>query len=139
MVSAWEAGSKPDAEKSVGELFADLSDELRRLARAEVRLAMTEARRKAKRATLGAAALGAAAVLGVGALGVLLACATMALAHVVPDWLAALLIGVGVLLVAGMSALAGRSALRRALPPVPEGAVGSVREDIETIAKGARP
>jgi hypothetical protein len=138
MVSAWEAGSKPDAEKSVGELFADLSDELRRLARAEVQLAVTEAKRKAKRAGMGAAALGAAAVLALGALGVLLASATMALAHVVPDWLAAVLIGVGVLLVAGLSAMIGRSALRKALPPTPEWAVGSVREDIETIAKGAR-
>jgi hypothetical protein len=138
MVAAWEAGRKPDGEKSVGELFADLSEELRRLAHAEVRLAMAEAKRKANRAGKGAAALGAAGALGLGGLGVLLASATLALAQVLQGWLAALLVGVGVLLLAGMAALVGRSALRRALPPLPEWTVGSVREDIETIAKGAR-
>jgi hypothetical protein len=136
MASAWEAGSKPREDRSVGELLTDLSDELRRLARAEVQLAMTEARRKAKRAGRGAGALGAAAVLGLIGLCVLVVSAVLALTLVLPGWLAALIVGVGAVLLAGLAALYGRGSLRRALPPVPQWAMSSVREDIETIRKG---
>jgi hypothetical protein len=136
MASAWEAGSKPIQDRSVGELLTDLSDELRRLARAEVQLAMTEGRRKAKRAGRGVGALGAAAVLGLIGLCVLVVSAVLALALVLPGWLAALIVGVGAVLLAGMAALFGRGSLRRALPPVPQWAMSSVREDIDTIRKG---
>jgi hypothetical protein len=60
----------------------------------------------------------------------------LALALVVPGWLAALLVGGAAVVLAGMAALIGRSSLRRALPPVPEWALSSVRTDIETIKKG---
>jgi hypothetical protein len=140
MVAAWEAGSRPAGrqakDKSVAELLADLSGELRRLAHAELRLAMIEARRKAKRAGRGAGALGAAAVLGLIGLCVLVTSAVLALALVVPGWLAALLVGGAAMVLAGMAALFGRGSLRRALPPVPEWALSSVRTDIETIRKG---
>jgi hypothetical protein len=137
MVAAWEAGSKPNADKSVSELLTDLSGELRRLAHAEVKLAMVEARRKARRAGRGAGALGAAALLGLIGLCVLVASAVLALALVLPGWLAALLVGGAALVLAGLAALFGRAFLRRALPPVPQWALTSVREDIETIRKGA--
>lgn len=132
MVAAWEANE----DKSIGELFSDLADELRRLARAEVKLAAAEAKRKAARAGVGAGALGGAAMLGFLGLAVLITCAVLALALVIPAWLSALLIGVGLLGIAGVMALVGRGALRRALPPVPEWTATSVREDVETIAKG---
>jgi hypothetical protein len=135
-MAVWEAGREPDSARPTGELLADLADELRRLAHAEVRLAMTETRRKAKRIGLGAGALGAAAVLGLCGTGVLAACAVLALALVLPAWLAALLVGVGVLGMAGMAALTGRFALRGARPIVPQWTIDSVREDIETIRKG---
>jgi uncharacterized membrane protein len=140
MASAWEAGSGPAGQqardKSVGELLTDLSDELSRLARAEVKLAMIEAKRKAKRASRGAGAFGAAALLSLIGLCVLVASAVLALALVVPGWLAALLVGGAAVVLAGMAALIGRGSLRRALPPVPEWALSSVRTDIETIRKG---
>jgi hypothetical protein len=60
------------------------------------------------------------------------------LALVWPAWLAALVIGGGALVLAGMAAVVGRSSLRRSLPPVPQWAISSVREDIDTIRKGAR-
>ncbi len=138
MVAAWEAGQRNEADKSVGELLADLSDGLQRLARAEVRLAVTETKRKARRAGKGAGALAVAGVLALVGLGVLAACAVLALAHVLPGWLAALLVGVGLFMLAGMAALFGLFALRRALPPVPERALHSVRDDIEVIGKRVR-
>lgn len=135
-MTAWEAGRDPDPAKPTGQLLADLGDELRRLAHAEIQLAMVEARRKANRARMGGAAFGAAAVLGLGGVGVLLACATIALMLVWPGWLAALVVGVAVLALAGICALVGRSSLKRAFPLLPQWTMASVREDIETIGKG---
>ncbi len=135
-MTAWEVGRDPDPARPTGELLGDLADELRRLARAEVQLALTETRRKARRIGIGVGALGTAAVLGVGAVGVLIASATLALALVLPGWLAALLVGAGVLILAGMSALTGRFALRGARPIIPRWTMNSVREDLATIRKG---
>jgi putative superfamily III holin-X len=136
---AWEAGREPDPARPTGELLGDLAEELRRLARAEVQLAMTETRRKAKRMGMAAAAVGTAAVLGLGAVGALVASAVAALALVLPVWLAALLTAVGVLGLAGAMALVGRFALRHALPIIPQWTLSSVREDVETIRKGVHP
>lgn len=124
-------------DHSTGELLDELSDQLRRLARAEARLAVVELRRRGKHAGLGAAAFGMATAAGLLGGGALVAGAIVALDRVLPLWLAALLVGVAVLLGAGMAALLGRSALRRALPPIPTWAAASVREDVRTIAKGA--
>jgi hypothetical protein len=55
------------------------------------------------------------------------------LAKVMPAWVAALLVGVVLLVVAGVLALLGRSQVRRATPPVPEEAVRGVRADIDTV------
>jgi hypothetical protein len=131
-VHAEEAG----AQRSTGELLADLSEQLGRLIHAEVQLATTELRRKGRRAGLGAALFAVAAVAAIIGVSVLVACAILALAIILPAWLAALLVGAAVLLGAGLFALIGRFALRRATPPTPGWAITSVREDIKTIAKG---
>jgi hypothetical protein len=135
-MTAWEAGREPDPARPAGELLGDLVDELRRLARAEVQLAMTETRRKAKRMGIGAGAMGAAAALGLCGTGALVACAMIALARVLPWWLAALLTGVGVLMIAGMFASVGLVSIRGAMPLIPQWTITSVREDIDTIRKG---
>lgn len=136
-MTAWEAGRDPDPRRPTGELLADLIDELRRLAHAEARLAITETRRRVRRAGVGIGALGVAAVLGLGACGVLIASATLALMLVMQPWLAALLTGVGALLLAGLCALIARSAIRLALPIAPQRTVDSVRRDVDVIKKGA--
>jgi len=48
-------------------------------------------------------------------------------------WFAALIVGVVLLLVAGVLALVGRSRLRAATPPVPEQAVRGVQEDVSAV------
>jgi hypothetical protein len=138
-LTAWEAGRDPDPARPATELLGDLAVELRRLARAEVQLAVTETRRKAKRLSIGAVALAMAAVLGLCGVGALVAGAAAALALVLPWWLAALLAGVGVLGLAGMMALTGLLALRAARPILPQWTINSVREDIQTIRKGGHP
>jgi uncharacterized membrane protein YqjE len=136
--TAGQESRTTDKDRSVGELVGELSEEIRRLATAEAKLAVTELRRKAKRAGLGAGMLGAAGLFGVIGLMVLVACAVLALALVLPAWLSALIVGAAALVVAGMSALMGRAALRRATPVTPEWAMSSVREDLEAIKKGVQ-
>jgi hypothetical protein len=75
--------------QSVAELIKQVSEEPSRLLRSELRLAQAEMTQKAKTAGVGIGAFGAAAVLGWFALGCLLATAILALALVLPAWLAA--------------------------------------------------
>ncbi|MER6899006.1 phage holin family protein, partial [Amycolatopsis sp. NPDC000740] len=57
----------------------------------------------------------------------------LGLALVVPGWLAALIVGGALLLVAGLAALIGGKEASRAGGPVPEESVDRVREDVETM------
>lgn len=124
-------------DRTTTELLGELSDQLRRLIRAETRLATVELRRKGKRAALGAGAFGIAAAGGLLGGGAVVTGAIVALDTVVPLWLAALATGVAILVGTGLAALLGRHALRRAFPPVPSWAMTSAREDVRTIVKGA--
>lgn len=133
-----DTGTAPFA-RSTGELVGELSEQVSRLVRDEVRLAWREVQRKGAHARTGAGLFGAAGVLAVYGGGAVLAGLVLLLAMVLPAWLAALAIGGGLLLVAALTALVGRSQLRRAAPPVPDRAVASVREDLAVIRQRARP
>jgi membrane protein len=120
-------------DRSIAELVQDLSDQVRRLVRDEMRLAVDELRRKGRRAGRGAGLTGVAGVLALyGGLS-LVAAAVIALALVLPAWLSALLIGVALLLVAGLAALLGRRSLQSAGPPVPEEAAAGVAKDVRAV------
>ena len=53
-------------------------------------------------------------------------------------WLAALIVGVALLAVAGTAALLGKGRLQKNAPPVPTEAVDSVKTDVEVIKERAR-
>jgi uncharacterized membrane protein YqjE len=121
---------------STGELVRRLSTQLSDLIRRELELARNELTAKGKRAGAGAGLAGTAGVIALFGVAALIAAAIAGLAIVVPVWLSALIVGVVLLLVGGVLALAGRSQLRRATPPVPQQAVQGVQEDVATV-KGA--
>lgn len=131
-----EAHQKPAEERSVAELVSDLADELKRLVRDELRLAVFELQRKGKRMGLGAGLLGAAGILALFGAGALIAAVILALALVLPAWLAAVVTGGGLLIAAGVAALIGRKEVERARPPVPEEAMEGVRKDVDTVKQG---
>jgi MFS family permease len=118
---------------STGELVQRLSAQLSELVRRELDLARTELAAKGKRAGAGAGLAGAGGVVALFGVGALIAAAIAGLATVVPVWLSALIVGVVLLLVAGVLALVGRSRLRQATPPVPEQAVRGVQEDVAAV------
>ena len=120
-------------EQPLGDLVKQLAEQTSRLARLEVELAKTSVQEKGRAARSGVSMLGAGAVLALLGLGALTACAILALTHVVDDWLAALIVGVVLLALAGIAALIGRSRLRRIPPLVPERSAESVRDDVASV------
>jgi hypothetical protein len=123
---------------STAELLKRLSTQLSDLIRGEMELARTELTAKGKRAGTGAGLAGAGGVVALYGVGALIAAAIAALALMLPVWLSALIVGVVLLLVAGVLALAGRRQLRRATPPMPEQAVESVQRDVETVKEAVQ-
>jgi hypothetical protein len=121
------------SDVSTGELVRKLSTQLSELVRRELELARTELAAKGKRAGAGAGLAGAGGVVALFGAGALVAAAVAGLATVMPVWLSALIVGVVLLIVAGVLALAGRSRLRTATPPVPEQAVRGVQDDVSTL------
>lgn len=123
----------PGSDISTAELVRNASEQISRLVRDEMRLARMELTAKTRRVGVGAALLSVAGVLGVYAMTAVLVGIGLAIAEGVPGWAAALILAGGLLLFAGIFALGGLGALRRAGPPMPAEAMDSVRHDIETV------
>jgi MFS family permease len=120
-------------EPSTGELVSEASRQVSKLVREELQLAQIEITAKAKKAGMGLGMFGASGVLALYGGGVLLAAGVLALALVVPGWLAALIVGGALMVVAGMTALVGKSRVAAAAPPVPERTVQSVKREVEAV------
>jgi membrane protein len=126
------------SEQSAGELVKQMTEQVSTLVRDELKLAQVEMTRKGKQAGIGAGMLGGGGVIALYAVACLLAAAVIGLSHVMQAWLAALIVGVVLLAVAGVAALLGKSRVQRAVPPVPKEAVQSVKTDVEEIKERAR-
>lgn len=117
-------------DESVGELLKELSAQTSMLVRQELDLAKAEMVQKGKKAGLGAGMFGAAGVLALFALGALTACLIAALATGMKTWLAALIVAVVYVGIAGVVALTGKNKVQEATPPVPEQTVDTLKEDV---------
>lgn len=123
-------------DRPVGQLVSDATEQITRLVRDEMRLAATELQRKGKRLGVGAGLLSGAGVLAFYGGAALVAALILGLATVLMPWLAALIVGVAVLGVAGVFAVVGKKQVQRAAPLVPEETTASVKVDINTIKEG---
>ena len=128
-----EPANLPTSQKSLGELFGDLSTQISALVRQEVQLAKTEITGKIAALAIGAAFLAVAAVMGLGAFLVILAAAVAALSLILPVWAAALIVAVVLLIVAGVAALMGIGSIKKATPPVPEKTIATLKEDAQWL------
>jgi uncharacterized membrane protein YqjE len=135
--AAGSARPQTAQEASAGELVRQLSEQVSVLVRDELKLAQLEMTRKGKQAGLGIGMFGASGLVALYAVGCLVACAIIAISGVVRPWLAALIVGVALLVVSGAAALLGKGRLQKSTPPVPEQAVGSVKADVEEIKERA--
>jgi len=132
------AQTAPAQERSTGELVKLMSEQVSVLVRDELKLAQTEMTRKGKQAGAGIGMLGGGGLVALYGLGCLIACVVLAISEALAAWLAALIVGVALLAVAGAAALMGKGRLQKATPPVPREAVGSVKTDVEEIKERAR-
>jgi hypothetical protein len=122
-------------DASIGDLTAQLGEQLSRLVRDEMRLAQAELKEKGKRAGIGAGLFGSAGLITFYGLACLVAAAVLGLSQVLDGWLSALIIGLGLLSLAAVAALMGKGQVQQAAPLVPEEAVASTKKDIDA-AKG---
>lgn len=137
--SSTNASSNPQLDAaSAGELVSRLSTQLTTLVRDEMRLAQAEVKEKGKKAGLGAGLFGGAGVVALYGVGALVACAIIALAHAVDDWLAALIVGVVLLIIAGVLALVGKKEVSAAGSPVPQEAVAGIKQDVATVKQSVK-
>jgi hypothetical protein len=133
-----DAYKDPNGERSISELVKDLSNQSSELARKEVELAKAEMAVKARRIGIGASAFGAAGLIALFAVGALTAALILALATTMPGWLAALVVTAVYGAIAGVAALIGKSRVEAGVPPVPERAIDTTKEDVEYVKQSAK-
>lgn len=129
--------SAQPGQLTTADLVKQASEQLTRLVRDEIRLARVELREKGRHAGAGIGLFSAAGMVTMYAIAALLAAGILGLSAAVPAWLAALLVGAALLLLAGVMALIGRAQLRQATPPYPEEAVQGVRADAQLLKERA--
>ena len=125
-------------DRPTGELLRDLSDHTTTLVKQEMELAKAELQEKGKQAGLGAGMFGGAGLFGLGAFAAVTACLIAALDQVMEIWLAALVVAVAYAVIAAVLAMTGKQKVKQAVPPVPEQAKDSVKEDLEWAKTQAR-
>ena len=132
------ATPSPDpSHASTAQLLGDLSDQVTRLVRDEVRLAQAEVTTKAKRLGVGAGLFGGAGLVALLGLNALITAAILGLAAALPGWLAAIIIAVVLFVIAGVLALIGKKDVQSAAPPLPTETLDSVKTDVATVKESA--
>jgi Putative Actinobacterial Holin-X, holin superfamily III len=120
-----------EPDRPIAELLRDFSEQTSRLIRSEMELARAELTEKGTRAGLGIGMFGGAGAFGFWAFGALTAAVILLLATAVKPWLAAVIVCAALALIAVVLALTGRVKLKQAVPPVPNQATESVKEDVQ--------
>lgn len=126
-------------EPTTGDLVKQMSEQVSTLIREELKLAQLEMTRKGKQAGTGFGLMGGGGMIALYGVGCLIACAVAAISLAWPIWLAALIVGAVLFIVAGIVAAAGRGRLRRATPVAPQQTIGSVKADVAEIKGRAHP
>jgi hypothetical protein len=140
-VPTLERGQRRDAhlsDDSVGELVSRASQQISQLVREEMRLAQAEMTQKGKRFGLGGGLFGGAGIVAFVAFLAFAAAAIAAIALALPGWAAALIVAGGLLVIAGLLALLGKTEIGRATPAVPKKTIASVRSDVAEVKARAR-
>jgi uncharacterized membrane protein YqjE len=123
-------------DASLGDLMSQLSAQVSRLVRDEMRLAQKEFQQSAKHAGLGAGLLGTAGLLAFLGVGSLIAAAIAAIAVALPVWAAALIVGATMLSVSGIAVLLSKKQADEVAPATPQ-TVANVKKDLQQV-RGAR-
>jgi membrane protein len=115
---------------TTGELMSQVVDRTRELVREEIALAKVEAKEQIRSTVSMASALAVGAACGIFGVMVLIAAAVLGIATGTPAWLAALVVGIALLVVAAIAAAVGWS--RRVRVPL-ERTRRTAQEDIRWV------
>jgi uncharacterized membrane protein YqjE len=121
----------------VGDLVQELSQHTAALVRQEMRLAQVEMQEKGKRVGIGAGMFGGAGLVAMYGVAAMIAAVIVLIGTAIEPWLAALIVGVVLLAVAGVLSLLGRKQVDQATPPKPERAMESVQRDVDHVKERA--
>ena len=116
--------------RTSGEIIRDILEGIEKLIHAEIRLARSEMAYKVRQLKNASAFVGISLVCGaLGAACLVLTCIA-AMTLVMPLWLAALLIGIGLFLVSGGAFAIGRTRIEQ-IDPAPRHTVETIQDDLE--------
>jgi len=120
----------PQIQRSVPEVLQDIIGNLQEIIRSEFRLAKTELKEEASRAARPAATFGAGLVFGFYGIGFLLLASVYGLSMVMAGWLAALIVG-AVLAVVAMGLISSSSKKLKRVNPAPNKTMRSIEENVQ--------
>jgi uncharacterized membrane protein YqjE len=127
----------PVNERSIADILKDIVGNMQEIVRSEVRLAKSELRNEATKTKSAAVAMAIGAVMAVFALLFLLWTVVDALAMVLPQWAAPLIVSVTLAIIAVVAFSVGRSRFKQ-VHPAPERTIESVKENVEWLKHQAR-
>lgn len=126
--------SQAQDQPGLGDLFSTLSSQASLLFRQELQLAQAEMTRKATRGGKNAAIVVLGAVLAHAALLTLIATLIAALSQVMETWLAALIVGVVLAIIAAVLIQHGINKLK-AIDPAPRQTIETMKENKEWLTQ----
>ncbi|HEX5167470.1 MAG TPA: phage holin family protein [Thermomicrobiales bacterium] len=121
-------------DRSLGELFSELSRQTSTLIRQEVALAKAEMKQKGSEAGKDIGMMAAGGALAYAGLLALIAMIIIVLANVMPWWLSALIVGSVVVAIGGLMIQRGMSSLKES-GVAPEQTIETLKEDKEWAKK----
>jgi hypothetical protein len=116
-------------DRSFADILQDIIANVQAIVRAEVRLAKAEISEEARKARPAGLRLVAGAVFGLSAVMFVLLAAVYGLSNVVPNWAAALIVGLGSGAIGALSARMGVTHVQR-IDPTPDKTIRSVKENV---------
>jgi len=125
--SAKQGGAVP-GERSIADIVKDTLSNVQDIIRSEVQLAKIEIKEEASKASAAGVMFAAAAVTGLLGLAFCCLCVVYALTLVMPAWAAALIVGVGLFIIAGIALSIGRERWKKV--KMPEKTIFTVKEDV---------
>jgi hypothetical protein len=120
----------PQAQRSFPEVLQDIVGNLQEIIRSEFRLAKTELKEEAAEAAKPAATFGVGLVLGFYGIGFLLLAAVYGLSTVMAGWLAALLVGT-VLAIVAIALMSSSGKKLKRVNPTPDKTMRSLEENVQ--------
>ena len=117
-------------DRSFSVVLQDIVGNIQDIVRSEVRLAKTEIQEQAAKAKSASILLSGGAISGVLSAWFVLLAMVYGLARIMPDWAAALSVGIGLAVVAGLTVSAGRKRFTQ-IHAAPEKTIQSLKETVE--------